>query len=494
MHGPATVRKPSLEAMAAPCVAERNGRAGRLSLLERNWTILYVALTVALDVVVVAAAVVLARRVLAPLGSPGDTLRLLWCAPLVYVASNIAFGMYHHPYVAQRRSQVLRAIKSYGLGSAVLLMIFGSGGSGLSRLVATEVVVILPAAMLAARFGLERARRTLQAGGWAVDPTVLVVDRDEGRESAEWLESLRAIGYDVRAVVSRQLFADPSSLHAEIDRQATEAAARCILVPGAELVENGSAGLLAYGRQGGLKIKVFSPDVQRILARANVHDESGVSIEAPARYKIAWMKRAAKRAFDLVVATLLLVLVSPILVLVAIAVKLESKGPLFFGQLRSLSAESPPFRFCKFRSMYQDAERLKASLQSRNESSGALFKIRRDPRLTRVGKIIRRLSLDELPQLLHVIRGEMSLVGPRPLPIHDYEKMTRSDGMGDYYARRAIVKPGITGLWQISGRSDLDFREMVLLDLYYVDNYTIFVDVEILLNTVFVVLSGRGAY
>jgi lipopolysaccharide/colanic/teichoic acid biosynthesis glycosyltransferase len=150
------------------------------------------------------------------------------------------------------------------------------------------------------------------------------------------------------------------------------------------------------------------------------------------------------------------------------------------------------FDIYKFRSMTHEAERSKASL--RNESNGALFKVRQDPRVTRVGRIIRRYSIDELPQLINIFKGDMSLVGPRPLPVEDFMHLSEEDKMGTLYHHRSAMKPGLTGLWQISGRSDLGFREMLLLDIYYIENHTHLFDLEILLRTIPAVLFARGAY
>ena len=146
-----------------------------------------------------------------------------------------------------------------------------------------------------------------------------------------------------------------------------------------------------------------------------------------------------------------------------------------------------PFSCFKFRTMRSDADQIQADLESLNEASGALFKIRRDPRLTAVGRFLRRYSLDELPQLFNVLTGQMSLVGPRPLPADD------GDFLGDV-RRRLLVRPGITGLWQVSGRSDLSWDEAVRLDLYYVDNWSLAYDLHILWRTIGVVLRRKGAY
>jgi lipopolysaccharide/colanic/teichoic acid biosynthesis glycosyltransferase len=147
-----------------------------------------------------------------------------------------------------------------------------------------------------------------------------------------------------------------------------------------------------------------------------------------------------------------------------------------------------PFECVKFRTMYSDSDQTQADLESLNEASGALFKIRDDPRLTRVGRFLRRFSLDELPQLVNVLRGEMSLVGPRPLPLRDFERLE------DWHKKRYLVLPGITGLWQVSGRSELDFDELVRLDFIYLERWSVFLDLTILLKTVPAVFSRRGAF
>jgi lipopolysaccharide/colanic/teichoic acid biosynthesis glycosyltransferase len=144
--------------------------------------------------------------------------------------------------------------------------------------------------------------------------------------------------------------------------------------------------------------------------------------------------------------------------------------------------------------MVKNADALKADLRQHNESDGALFKMRKDPRITRVGRFIRRYSIDELPQLLNVLKGDMSLVGPRPLPVGDFELVKEGDEFWSSIKDRDKIKPGMTGLWQISGRSNIGFKEMVLLDLYYVENHSLLFDLEILFATIPVVLFGKGAY
>ncbi len=196
---------------------------------------------------------------------------------------------------------------------------------------------------------------------------------------------------------------------------------------------------------------------------------------------------ALKRSFDLVIATLSLIVLSPLLLTIAAAVKLSSRGPVIYRSVRP-GIGGLPFRCLKFRTMREHADQSQEDLESLNEQSGALFKIRDDPRLTPVGRVLRRFSLDELPQLVNVVRGEMSLVGPRPLPMRDFERLE------EWHKKRYLVLPGITGLWQVSGRSELDFDELVRLDFLYLEHWSVFVDLSILLKTIPAVLTQRGAF
>jgi exopolysaccharide biosynthesis polyprenyl glycosylphosphotransferase len=194
-----------------------------------------------------------------------------------------------------------------------------------------------------------------------------------------------------------------------------------------------------------------------------------------------------KRTFDVVGATLLMLVLSPVLVAIALAIKISSRGPAFYASIRP-GIGGAPFSCWKFRTMYRDADQRQADLESSNEASGALFKIKDDPRMTPVGRLLRRFSLDELPQLWNVVTGRMSLVGPRPLPLRDYERLE------DWHKKRYLVLPGITGLWQISGRSELDFDDLVRLDFLYLERWSVFMDLSILVKTVPAVLTRRGAF
>ena len=194
-----------------------------------------------------------------------------------------------------------------------------------------------------------------------------------------------------------------------------------------------------------------------------------------------------KRLFDLVVATLILIVVSPLLLAVAIAIKLEDHGPVLFRS-RRVGVDETAFDCFKLRTMGVDAQARQAELEQSNEADGALFKMREDPRVTRIGAFLRRFSIDEFPQLFNVLRGEMSLVGPRPLPERDYALLD------DVHKKRYLVLPGMTGLWQVSGRSEVGFDELVRLDFSYIESWSVWLDIEILIRTIPTVLFKRGAW
>jgi exopolysaccharide biosynthesis polyprenyl glycosylphosphotransferase len=194
-----------------------------------------------------------------------------------------------------------------------------------------------------------------------------------------------------------------------------------------------------------------------------------------------------KRCIDIVGAIVGLVLFAPLMIAIAVAIKVTSPGPAFFSQER-YGLHKRRFRMYKFRTMVPGAEKQQAEMESCNEAQGPVFKIRNDPRITSIGWMLRRTSLDELPQFFNVLRGEMSLVGPRPLPKRDVSKFDDASLM-----RRFSVKPGLTCLWQINGRSNTDFDHWIVLDLKYIDEWSLGLDFKIFVRTVPVILGGKGA-
>jgi exopolysaccharide biosynthesis polyprenyl glycosylphosphotransferase len=233
---------------------------------------------------------------------------------------------------------------------------------------------------------------------------------------------------------------------------------------------------------------IVSPGIVEVAGqRLSIRPVAGLSLLHLERPATRGGRMLIKRVLDRLLGLGLFVVLSPLLAAIAVAIKRTSPGPVLFRQIR-IGADGRPFEMLKFRSMVVDAEHRRADLEGDDEGNGVLFKMRNDPRVTRVGALLRRYSLDELPQLWNVVRGDMSLVGPRPpLP----EEVI---GYSDDATRRLRVRPGMTGLWQVSGRSDLSWEESLRLDLRYVDNWSLALDATILWRTCRAVLSRSGAY
>jgi exopolysaccharide biosynthesis polyprenyl glycosylphosphotransferase len=250
-----------------------------------------------------------------------------------------------------------------------------------------------------------------------------------------------------------------------------------------ELVE-----IVEQAHRRGVKVRVAPRATELLIER---HGEyvpgQGVPLFELRPPVFAGADWVVKRGFDLTVSAIVAIAGVPFWLLIGLAIKLDSRGPVFFRDTR-VGLSEREFDMLKFRTMYADAEAQQAELETENEAEGALFKIREDPRVTRVGRILRRFSIDEIPQVLNVLRGEMSLVGPRPLPIRDYALLE------PWHRKRYLVLPGMTGLWQVAGRSTLSFDDLVRLDFYYLEHWSIWLDISILLKTLPAVLAARGAY
>lgn len=237
----------------------------------------------------------------------------------------------------------------------------------------------------------------------------------------------------------------------------------------------------------GVDLVVSTGIVDVAMSRLTMRPSAALPLLHVEKPQYRGAKRFSKRAFDITFAALALTVAAPLMIAVAVAIKLTSKGPVFYASER-IGLDGRPFSMLKFRTMVDGADRQVPDLLSLNESDGALFKIKDDPRITAVGKLLRRASIDELPQFINVLRNEMSVVGPRP-------PLSREvDTYDDDVAHRLVVKPGVSGLWQVSGRSDLSWDEAVRLDLFYVDNWSMVVDLVIIAKTVRAVLAREGAY
>jgi exopolysaccharide biosynthesis polyprenyl glycosylphosphotransferase len=260
-----------------------------------------------------------------------------------------------------------------------------------------------------------------------------------------------------------------------------------LIVADEGLDENRLLEIVEVAHRRGVKVRIAPRTTELLIDRGEYVPGQGVPLFELRPPIFAGTDWALKRAFDLVVAALIVLVLLPVWALIALLIKLTSRGPVFYPDPR-IGLGEQPFRMLKFRTMVEGAESRKGELETANEATGALFKIRDDPRVTAVGRFLRRFSVDEIPNLVNVLRGQMSLVGPRPLPPRDHERLE------PWHRRRSNVLPGMTGLWQVAGRSDLTFDDLVRLDFYYLENWSIWLDITILVKTPIAVFSRRGAY
>ncbi|WP_460795641.1 sugar transferase [Nocardioides pacificus] len=365
------------------------------------------------------------------------------------------------------------------LESVVLLSAGSAAAAAWSVLAIEELRQVLVTTMVLAAAGL--AAGWLAARRRGAVRAMVVGDAAAARRAAQgW----RSPSVTVTAITDA---GDPDAIVDLLDARANDPVDVVILAPGCGLAGPELRRLGWALEEMGvplLLLDVLGPTARHRLRLVGIGGRHLLEV-CPTRPRL--LVRLAKCLLDRAAGLALLLLVSPLLVLLAVAVRLDSPGPAFFRQTR-IGRYGRPFTMFKLRTMHIGAEQVRSRLLDANEADAVVFKIRRDPRVTRLGRLLRRSSLDEVPQLLNVVRGEMSLVGPRPALPHEvaeYDEVAR---------RRLVVLPGITGLWQVSGRSDLDWEESVALDVHYADNLTFSGDLAIFLRTVRAVLLAKGAY
>jgi exopolysaccharide biosynthesis polyprenyl glycosylphosphotransferase len=314
---------------------------------------------------------------------------------------------------------------------------------------------------------------------------VVVVGREEDRTRVRRMIERAPGAYSLAGEVGcGDSGVDLAAMRETLDR--TEA--REVVLVGAELLPDEEfLELLRSVRLRGIPLRVVPGALALMRSRPAVSQSLGLPLLEVSYPRLDNGQRALKRALDVTVSLGGLLLLSPLFLAVAVAIRLGSQGSILFRQKR-IGADGSVFICYMFRSMYEDAERRQAELEPINEADGPVFKIKDDPRVTPTGRLLRRWSVDELPQLVNVLKGEMSLVGPRPLPVRDFHRMEEA------HKRRLEAVPGMTGYWQISGRSNLSFEEMVRLDLYYIENWSLSFDVKIILRTLGAVARREGAY
>ncbi len=350
--------------------------------------------------------------------------------------------------------------------------------------------------LLLERYAGRKIVHKLRRGGRFLHRVVAVGGPGAIHELVNILQRERYVGYEVvGACVPDHLMADAHDVPVPVMGTPAEARRVCELA-GADtvLIAGGSFASSTDLRRVGWQLErsdidlVVIPSLADIAGpRIHLRPVAGLPLMHVEPPQADAAGRWSKRAFDVVGACVALLILAPVMLIAAILIKLEDGGPVLFRQVR-IGRDGIAFECFKFRSMCIDAEERRGALSELNDGDGVLFKIRNDPRVTRIGALLRRYSVDELPQLVNVLRGTMSLVGPRPpLP-------NEVDAYGDDVRRRLLVRPGMTGLWQVSGRSQLSWRETVRLDLYYVDNWSMVSDLLILLRTMRAVVGSHGAY
>ncbi len=440
-----------------------------------------------LSVVVLAAldAAALFSGLLGALRLPGDdgTDRVISLAPLlvgVWVVVFAAFRLYDRAPVRRNPGAFIGA--SFCWAGLVLagIAVYPQSGLGPAVVLVAASLALFAASVM--RLLFERGVARVYQRGLGQTP-VLVAGREPDRRRV-----LRAMAPGAY-VLAGEVDLDGSAADLAALRSALDSTdARVVVLAGAErLPDDELLGLLHSVRLRGVPLRVVPGALALMRGRTILSEGMGMPLLDVRYPQLDNHQRALKRALDVAVSASGLLLLAPLFIAIAIAVRLDSPGPVLFRQKR-VGADEKTFICFMFRSMRADAEDLQEPLEAMNEAEGAVFKMRRDPRVTRVGGFLRRWSIDELPQLFNVLKGEMSLVGPRPLPVRDFLKMEEED------KRRLGAVPGMTGYWQISGRSNLSFEDMVRLDLYYMENWSLSFDLKIILKTLGAVLRREGAY
>jgi exopolysaccharide biosynthesis polyprenyl glycosylphosphotransferase len=391
-------------------------------------------------------------------------------------------------YVRRPGQRSLGALLGAVLSGMGLLLIVSivHPSSGLSLeevLLATLIIVLLEGGL---QLLYKQGSNFISSRGLVATPTLIIGEDEERARIRQAIEGSPGAYTCVGELNTHVGAVDLSMLRQALDRTG----ARNIILAGTDrLSQVQFPDLLRSLRLRKVRVKLAPAAASALVSNKPIafQEDSGVpllEVGSPRLDSFPWM---LKRMLDVVGSLGGLIVLSPLLIMVAILIKLTSPGPVFFRQKR-VGADEKIFTCYKFRSMYEDAERRQAELEGQNEAGGVIFKIKNDPRITPIGRFIRDSSIDELPQLINVLKGEMSLVGPRPLPLRDFERM------GELDKKRLGTVPGITGFWQVSGRSDLSFEEMLRLDLYYIENWALSLDMRILFKTIMVVLRHSGAY
>jgi exopolysaccharide biosynthesis polyprenyl glycosylphosphotransferase len=422
-------------------------------------------------------------------GADQLSLNVLWGLPLVVVACKLS-GLYDRDELVIHKTTMDEAPALFQLSALYTLAVWMLDGVLLNGPLDKGQAVILLAALFTLGLAFRRAARSIAARAVEEERLLVIGDAASYARIEAKLEAAPNAHAKLVGRMSLQRVSDVTADERPVDERTLAAmirglhAHRILVVP-SQTNPQVTLDVIRATKALGVRVSIL-PHVFDVVGQSVVFDDlGGMTIMGVREFALGRSSQLVKRAFDLLGAMIGLVLVAPVLALVALLVKLSSPGPILFRQER-IGRDGRPFRIYKFRSMVADAEARKDDLHDLNEATGGLFKIAEDPRVTPVGRILRKTSLDELPQLLNVMRGEMSLVGPRPLIFSEDQTIT------GYDRRRLHLTPGMTGHWQIMGSSRVPMHEMVKLDYVYVTTWTLFEDVKILARTIPYMLARRG--
>lgn len=472
-------------------------------MLKRNWKIAFIVLSQITDVL----AIWLGVGVLFLLKSTNSIqyhtadYNLIFGSvvfTIIYLLVTSMLGLYRGSFHLSLRLQNLITARAFIISVLISLALNNFAQAYVGKNAVIAAVIVIPLALLIARYVLKLVNLFFQKHGYGVHNSLIVGFEKDAEKLFYRFSSFPELGYKTKGFIVKNKIDEQTVLPQYVQHEIAEVIEKekidRIFIPSTEFSLNGFSYLQTISHQNNVKLKIISPQAEDLLKISRIYDIAGITISTPVRSRMTIIKAFLKRTFDLFASAIIILILSPIFIVTIAAIYLETGRPIFFLQRRGAIKGSKEFNFLKFRSMVTNAEQMKQELMDKNESDGALFKMKNDPRITRVGKIIRKLSIDELPQLFNVLVGDMSLVGPRPLPLKDFEKASEPQEFWVAIKERGSVKPGMTGLWQISGRSEIKFKDMILLDLYYVENQSLLFDLEILFETIPVVMFGRGAY
>jgi exopolysaccharide biosynthesis polyprenyl glycosylphosphotransferase len=420
-------------------------------------------------------------------------LFILWRATL------ISLGLYNSKRLDPRFAEILDILKS-SVASAILLALIGliAGMRSVSNpAVILRFLCFATALLVVSRLILRTSLKIVRLRGRNLRSVLVVGTNSRAIAFADSIAEKHELGYRIAGFVddrwigphsrftsSAQLVSDLEGFGSYIRSHVVDEVV--IALPMKSFYDHADR-VLQLAREHGIIARVLTHMFEAPTGETQITHVGSDPVISFFTVPTGGLVLGTKRLIDIAVSLFIILLLAPFLLLIMALIKLDSSGPALFAQER-VGLNKRLFRIYKFRTMVMNAETLQSGLESHNETGGPTFKIRNDPRITRLGKVLRKTSIDELPQLFNVLKGEMSLVGPRPLPVRDYKGFSE-----DWYRRRFSVRPGITCLWQISGRSGITFDQWMLLDIEYIDRWSLWLDLKILARTIPAVLTGSGA-